>query len=564
MTHERNLGRYTSQQVEEFYASGQWADENFTELLRARAESTPDKIFLTDGAQELTFSQLYDKSQQLALGLRRTGLRSGDRVAVQLPNWGEFVVVAAALTRIGVVTVPIMPIYRMDEVSHIVADASIRTAIAPAQFKGFDYVSMFDEIRRSSSTLETIIAVRASTDIHQSLAERNIAVLENLIVETEPEVVDTELDFRAHPDDPFVIVYTSGTTSRPKGCLHTFNTYASGARALKTAFGHTESDVQFGPSPITHTTGLVTSVLLPLLSGVATHIMAEWSPERGLAEIRKYGCTAAVTATTFLQTLVAAAEEDPDADLSSLRVWVCAGAPIPAAVVERAKSDLPTTAILSLYGRSENLTTTTCTIEDDPSRAVNSDGAALPGAEVKIVDSDGLEVPRGSEGDIAYRGPSHMIEYLNRAEDTAELFTPEGFSRSGDLGVMDADGFVRVTGRTKDIVIRGGMNISVREVEDKLADHPDILALAVVGMPDERLGEKVCCYVVPKDERNVPTLDHLRNYLLERGVAIQKTPERVEVIAELPMTATGKIQKHILRKRIAEALDAGAGESVGR
>ncbi|MBF4478149.1 cyclohexanecarboxylate-CoA ligase [Rhodococcus rhodochrous J3] len=564
MTHERNLGRYTSQQVEEFYASGQWADENFTEILRARAESTPDKIFLTDGAQELTFSQLYDKSQQLALGLRRTGLRSGDRVAVQLPNWGEFVVVAAALTRIGVVTVPIMPIYRMDEVSHIVADASIRTAIAPAQFKGFDYVSMFDEIRRSSSTLETIIAVRASTDIHQSLAERNIAVLENLIVETEPEVVDTELDFRAHPDDPFVIVYTSGTTSRPKGCLHTFNTYASGARALKTAFGHTESDVQFGPSPITHTTGLVTSVLLPLLSGAATHIMAEWSPERGLAEIRKYGCTAAVTATTFLQTLVAAAEEDPDADLSSLRVWVCAGAPIPAAVVERAKSDLPTTAILSLYGRSENLTTTTCTIEDDPSRAVNSDGAALPGAEVKIVDSDGLEVPRGSEGDIAYRGPSHMIEYLNRAEDTAELFTPEGFSRSGDLGVMDADGFVRVTGRTKDIVIRGGMNISVREVEDKLADHPDILALAVVGMPDERLGEKVCCYVVPKDERNVPTLDHLRNYLLERGVAIQKTPERVEVIAELPMTATGKIQKHILRKRIAEALDAGAGESVGR
>ncbi len=173
---------------------------------------------------------------------------------------------------------------------------------------------------------------------------------------------------------------------------------------------------------------------------------------------------------------------------------------------------------------------------------------------------DGLEVVRGSEGDIAYRGPSHMIEYLNRPEDTAELFTPEGFSRSGDLGVMDADGFVRVTGRTKDIVIRGGMNISVREVEDKLADHPGILALAVVGMPDERLGEKVCCYVVPKEEQNAPTLDHLRNYLLERGVAIQKTPERVEVVPELPMTATGKIQKHLLRKRIAAELAAGSPE----
>lgn len=564
MTRERNLGRYTLQQIGEFYASGQWADENFTDLLRARAESTPDKIFVTDGTQELTFSQLYDKSQRLALGLHRTGLRAGDRVAVQLPNWGEFVVVAAALARIGVVTVPIMPIYRTDEVSHVVADASIRMAIAPAQFKGFDYLSMFDDIRRSSQTLEMIIAVRASDDSRKTLAGRDIEALENLVVDADPHVIDTEIDFRAHPDDPFVIVYTSGTTSRPKGCLHTFNTYASGARALKTAFGHTEADVQFGPSPITHTTGLVTSVLVPLLSGAATHIMAEWNPERGLAEIKKFGCTAAVTATTFLQTLLAAADEDPDADLSSLRVWVCAGSPIPAAVVEKAKSDLPTTTILSLYGRSENLTTTTCTIEDDPSRAINSDGAALPGAEVRVVGEDGLEVARGSEGDIAYRGPSHMIEYLNRPEDTTELFTPEGFSRSGDLGVMDADGLVRVTGRTKDIVIRGGMNISVREVEDKLAEHPGILALAVVGMPDERLGEKVCCYVVPKEEQNPPTLDHLRNYLLERGVAIQKTPERVEVVAELPMTATGKIQKHLLRKRIAAELAAGTPEPSAR
>ncbi|MDV2477117.1 AMP-binding protein [Rhodococcus zopfii] len=564
MTSERNLGRYTQLQVEEFYASGRWADENFTELVRARAVSNPDKIFVTDGERALTFAQLYDESQRLALGLRRKGLEAGDRVAVQLPNWVEFVVVAAALARIGVVTVPIMPIYRTDEVSHVVADASIRMAIAPAQFKGFDYVAMFDRIRSSSQTLESIVAVRASGDHRDALAERGIEVLESLVVDADSSAIDAELDFRAHPDDPFVIVYTSGTTSRPKGCVHTFNTYASGARALKTAFGHTEADVQFGPSPITHTTGLVTSVLVPLLSGAATHIMAEWDPKRGLAEIERFGCTVAVTATTFLQTLLAAADGNPDADLSSLRAWVCAGAPIPAAVVEKAKADLPGASILSLYGRSENLTTTTCTVEDDPRRAITSDGAALPGAEVKVVGDDGLEVARGSEGDIAYRGPSHMIEYLNRPDDTAELFTPEGFSRSGDLGVMDSDGFVRVTGRTKDIVIRGGMNISVREVEDKLADHPDILALAVVGMPDERLGEKVCCYVVPKEEHEAPTSEQLRDYLLDRGVAIQKTPERVEVIGELPMTATGKIQKHLLRRRIAAELAAGTAAADAR
>ncbi|GAB25449.1 putative fatty-acid--CoA ligase [Gordonia polyisoprenivorans NBRC 16320 = JCM 10675] len=559
MASGRNLGRYTQEQIDDYYATGQWSDQNFTELLRERAVSHASKVFITDGDNALTFTELYDATQSLALGLHRKGLRQGDRVAVQLPNWAAFVVAAGALARIGAVMVPIMPIYRKDEVSHVVSDAEIKLAIAPAQFRGFDYVSMFDEIRRDSATLQTIVAVRAAQDSRADLAAREIEIFEDFLVGgIDNDAIDAELDVRVHPDDPFVIVYTSGTTSRPKGCLHTFNTYASGARALTVAFGHTENDVQFGPSPITHTTGLVTSVLIPLLAGAATHVMPEWSPAAGLADIEKYGCTAAVTATTFLQTLIAAAEDDPHADLSSLRVWTCAGSPIPSAVVENAKAKLPTAAILSLYGRSENLTTTTCAITDSPERAITSDGSALPGAEVKVVGPDGLEVPRGTEGDVAYRGPSHMIEYLNRPQDTEDLYTPDGFSRSGDLGVMDPDGFVRVTGRTKDIVIRGGMNISVREIEDKLANHPDLLALAVVGMPDEKLGEKVCCYVVVKEGHTAPTVEALRTYLTDRGVAIQKTPERVIAIDELPMTATGKIQKHVLRKQVAEELNQPA------
>ncbi|GAC84646.1 putative fatty-acid--CoA ligase [Gordonia paraffinivorans NBRC 108238] len=555
MSSERDLGRYTPEQIEDYYRTGQWTDENFTELLKQRAQSHADKVFVTDGTHELTYAELYTTSQQLAVGLRRRGLAAGDRVAVQLPNWAAFVVVAAALARIGAVMVPIMPIYRRDEVSHVIEDAAVRMAIAPAEFKGFDYVGMFEEIRRESSTLREIVAVRAGADAREALGARDIDILEDLIVgDVTAEQADAELDFRTHPDDPYVIVYTSGTTSRPKGCVHTFNTYASGARALTIAFGHTEADVQFGPSPITHTTGLVTSVLIPMLAGAATHFMAEWNPAQALVDIEKFGCTAAVTATTFLQTLMAAADEHPEADLSSLRVWTCAGSPIPAAVVENATAKLPGTRVLSLYGRSENLSTTTCTIEDSPERSITSDGAALPGAEVKIVGEDGAEVPRGSEGDIAFRGPSHMIRYLNRPVDTDELYTPDGFSRSGDLGVMDADGFVRVTGRTKDIVIRGGMNISVREVEDKLASHPDLSAIAVVGMPDANLGEKVCLYAVPKAGHKAPTVEELRTYLTERGVAIQKTPERVIVIEELPMTATGKIQKHVLRKQVADEL----------
>lgn len=559
MASKRDYGNYTPVQVEEYYSTGQWTDQNFTDLLRTRAASHGAKVFVTDGTHALTFAEVYERSQRLALGLHRRGIHPGSRVAVQLPNWVEFVVAAAALSRLGAVVVPIMPIYRRDEVGHVIADARIAAAIAPISFKAFDYISMFEELRKDSATLTTLVAVRAPAEEHAALAQRDVDVFEDLVInDVDLADIDAELGIRAHPDDPFVIVYTSGTTSRPKGCVHTFNTYASGARALVTAFGHTEADVQFGPSPITHTTGLVTSVLLPLMVGAATHVMSDWSPENGLQAIEKYGCTMAVTATTFLQTLIAAAEQNPDADLSSLRAWTCAGSPIPSSVVEAAKAKLPQASILSLYGRSENLTTTSCTVTDDPHRAVHSDGAALPGAEVQVVDELGVEVARGREGDIAYRGPSHMLGYLNRAEETAELFTRDGYSRSGDLGVMDADGFVRVTGRLKDIIIRGGMNISVREVEDKLAGHPDLLSLAVVAMPDERLGEKVCCYVVAKEGHQAPTVEQLRTYLTDRDVAIQKTPERVIAVDDLPMTATGKIKKHELRQLVAKELGEAA------
>jgi acyl-CoA synthetase (AMP-forming)/AMP-acid ligase II len=288
--------------------------------------------------------------------------------------------------------------------------------------------------------------------------------------------------------------------------------------------------------------------------------MGKWDPVRGIEEIQRFGCTAAVTAPTFLHTLLS----DYDAerhDLSTLRLWTCAGAPIPAAVVERAGATLPNIKVLSLYGRSENLVTTTCSVTDEVSRALTSDGTAMPGAEVKIVDADGNELPRGTEGDIAYRGPAHMIEYLASPPETAALFTEDGFSRSGDLGKMTEDGYVRVTGRTKDIVIRGGMNISVREIEEHLAHHPALRAFSVVGMPDERLGERVCCYVVAASGHDAPTVDDVREFLLERGMPIQKTPERVIVVDSLPMTATGKVLKHELRKDIERRLEEEAAQA---
>ena len=546
--------RYSPAEISQYYAAGCWRTDTLGQLLARQADERGNKTFVTDGVLSLTYRELHERSLRLAAGLRARGVVPGDRVAVQLPNWSEFAVSAVAIARLGAVMVPIMPIYRRDEVGYVLDDAGVSVAVTASVFKDFDYLGMYRALQAERPALHSVVVVRDD----EAETSGHVVTLAATTADVDPAAAEAEIGVPVGPDDPFVIVYTSGTTARPKGCVHTFNTYVSGAHALAVAFGYRESDVQFGPSPVTHTTGLVTSILLPMVSGAATHLMADWEPRRGLAEIARYRCSVSVTATTFIQMLLDAYDPDRD-DASSLRVWVSAGAPIPRAVVERAQALLPNAKILSLYGRSENLATTTCTVDDDPERALTSDGAALPYASVKVVDELGAEVPAGSEGDIAYRGPTHMLGYLERPDETAELFTPDGYSRSGDLGVMDAQGYVRVTGRTKDIVIRGGMNISVREVEDLLAAHPGVRNAAVVGMPDERLGERVCCYLVAADPTSPPTLDGIKAYLQDEGIARQKTPERLEVVTELPTTATGKIQKHLLRQDIARKIGERAG-----
>jgi cyclohexanecarboxylate-CoA ligase len=535
--------RYSDEEIAAYYASGYWQTSSFFDLVTAQARARAGHTFVFDGTTSLTYGEFRERTVRLAAGLASIGVGRGDRVAVQLPNWTEFPLVAAALSRLGAITVPIMPIYRDDEVGYVLDHSGAIAAVTAEEFRGFGHRAMFQALQAGRDRLERVIVARGEGGLGGATA------LEALYAEGDLAELEAGLGPDGAPDEGFLIVYTSGTTSRPKGCFHTFNTLRASAAAIAASLQYTAEDVQFGPSPITHSTGLVTSVVLPLLAGASSHLMEAWEPQEGLARIERYGCTVTVTATPFLQMLMAAydpAKHDP----GSMRAWVCAGSPIPASVLERAGQVLPRCRTLSLYGRSENFLTTMCTIEDAPQRSLTSDGSAVAGALVKIVGPDGLEVPRGEEGDVAYKGPSHMLEYFRDEEQTAALFTPEGFSTSGDLGRMDADGFVRVTGRTKDIIIRGGMNISAREIEDHLLGHPSIATVAVVGMPDERLGEKACAVVVLAPGAGPLTLADVSDYLRGHGVAIQKVPERLEIVAALPMTATGKVQKHVLRAEI--------------
>jgi acyl-CoA synthetase (AMP-forming)/AMP-acid ligase II len=537
--------RYSDEEIARFYEQGLWTQDTLHSSLEQQVRLRGDKVFGTDSTLSLTFRDVHEQSLALAVGLRRRGVGPGDRVAVQIPSWAEFFVIATAVSRIGAVIVPIMPIYRRDEVGFILAAAQVKAAFTAQEFRGFAHGELFVDLAQTCPDLETVVVLRGET-----VPEGAVSFADMLVQTPDPAA---EIGPGVGPDAPFVIVFSSGTTARPKGCLHTFNTMACGARLLGKGWAYSDADVQFGPSPVTHTTGLVTSFILPLIHGAASHLMEQWDPVKGLEEIRTYGCTGCVSATTFLQMLMNV--YDPAVhDATSMRFWTAAGAPIPGSFVTTARTMFPQMTVLSLYGRTENITTTMCTVDDDPERSISSDGKPLPLQEVRIVDGAGAEVPRGEEGDIAYRGSMNCLEYIDQPAETAANYTADGFHRSGDLGRMDADGYVRVTGRLKDIVIRGGMNISVRQVEDLLAAHPDVGEVAVVGMPDERLGERVCCYIVPRPGRPVPTLDMIREYLVGAGLAIQKVPERLEVADGLPTTATGKIQKHLLRADIASKL----------
>lgn len=542
--------RYSDEQISAYYAAGYWQPTSFSDVVAEQARLRPDKLAFFDSMSGYTYRELCDTSDRLGVGLRQLGIAAGDRVVVQLPNWKEFVLCATALAGIGAVIVPIMPIYRDDEVGYVLNHSGAKLVITCEHFKGFDYLQMYLRLQPEAPALQQVVVVRG--------VGRSPAVDLTELIAGDVEV--TEPGPAVSPDDPLLIVYTSGTTSRPKGCLQTFNTLRASSSAIAASLRYTEHDVQFGPSPVGHGTGLVTSLVLPLIAGASSYLMESWDAQQALERIAQYRCTVATTATAFLQMLMAG--YDPARhDASSMRLWVCAGAPIPGAVVERASAMFAGCRVLSLYGRSENFLTTMCTVDDPPQRSLTSDGSALAGAEVVIVDADGRPVPAGVEGDIAYRGPSHMLEYYRDPEHSADLFTPDGFSRSGDLGVMDDAGFVRVTGRLKDIVIRGGLNISARELEELLLRHPAVADVAVVAMPDERLGEKVCAYVVAAPGAQPPTLADVTGFLREQKLATPKLPERIEVLDALPMTATGKVQKHVLRADVLGKLQA---ETAGR
>jgi cyclohexanecarboxylate-CoA ligase len=522
-----------------FRAAGYWLDKTVDQLLTEAAARTPDKVSIVadradrDQARLFTYRELEELAERAASSLRKLGVGPRDVVTVQLPNWWEFVVTAFACGKIGAIMNPVMPILRERELLYILNFCEAKVFIVPKLYRGFDYSAMAEGMRGELPHLKHLIVVDGDGD----------SSFQRVLLAAEPAEKFTGL----RPDDMSVLMFTSGTTGEPKGVIHTSNSLVGCSKALAERFGLDASDVLLVASPVGHMTGYAAIVLLAVYLGGTMVLQDVWEPKHGVSLMAREGVTYTAASTPFLSDICDAVKAGAPRP-ASLRSFLCGGAPIPSVLIERAASELGI-KVCSLWGMTETLAATLT----EPSRAADksptTDGRPLEGMEVRIVNFDGQPVPVGQSGRLLVRGCQMFKDYYKKPE--LETFDAEGWFDSGDLAYIDDEGYIRISGRVKDVLIRGGENVPVVEIENLLYKHPSVAAVAVVGYPDARLGERGCAFIVPRPDSTIDLLS-LQTYLANCKMAKQFWPEHVEVVAELPRTASGKIQKFKLRE-IAQA-----------
>ncbi|WP_433517574.1 AMP-binding protein [Nonomuraea sp. CA-143628] len=513
--------------AEHCYREGWWRDGTPLDDLRRAVERSPGRVAITAhqaGAADLvklTYADLSRLVERFAGALTELGVGPGDVVGLQLPNWWQFPPLALACMRVGAAVNPIIPILRKREVGFMLERTEAKVCVAPASFRGFDHAGMLAEIAKEVPTLRHAVTIGGGPldfdDVFMSGGDVRLG---------QPE---------AGPDDLAQVMFTSGTTGEPKGVMHTHNTLYAGIRTEAEALGLDEDLVVHMGSPLTHQAGYLYCFLMPLQLGGRAVFQDVWDPDVMLGLVESEGVNFGMGATTFVVDAIAAQRARPR-DLRTLDSFACGGSPIPPKVVEEAGEVLGV-RMYALWGMTENATVTITRPEDPPDLAARSDGRPAPWMQVRIA-GDRLQV----------RGANQCVGYWKRPDLYAESLTGDGWFDTGDLARDDGEGGIRITGRAKDLIVRGGEKIPVVEVEAALWRHPRIKEAALVAYPDERLGERACAFVVPDGEP--PSLADVQLHLERLGMARQFWPERLTVVAELPKTASGKVQKFELRERM--------------
>lgn len=524
-------------------SAGHWRNEKWFVFFDESVRRHPDKIAIVSfnsaqlRTERLTYADLNAAVERLVLAIEDWDIPAGSVVSVQLPSWWQFIAVMLACARLGIAVNPIMPTARQQDLRHALRLTGSRLLFVPRAFRNIGYQELIKEIRSDVPELQHVVVVDGiGLNSFHGLPEPRAAR-------------STAAHFAAHDSNSIAeVMFTSGTTGEPKGVMHTWNTLIASTRGFAERLELSPRDIIFMGSPLAHQTGFLWGAVLPVFLGATVVLLDVWNPERAVALITQENATFSVAAPTFL-TDILAVHEKGNVQIRSLRTFLLAGAPVPRVLVELAAEKLGV-RIASAWGMTEVALPTITRPTDSVDKVAGSDGAPLDGAEIRVVGLNGEIQATGQEGRLEARGAFNFVGYLRRPELYAT--DSDGWFDTGDLAFIDADGYVRITGRTKDIVIRGGENIPVVEVENALYRHPAISEVAVIAVPDLRLGERACACVT-LNEGFTLGFEEMVAFLGEAGLTKTYFPERLEILTEMPRTPSGKIQKYQLRSRFGKS-----------
>ena len=541
---------FNEQRRAAYRQQGLWGDASLADYWQQTARAMPDKIAVVDNhGASYTYSALDHAASCLANWMLAKGIESGDRIAFQLPGWCEFTVIYLACLKIGAVSVPLLPSWREAELVWVLNKCQAKMFFAPTLFKQTRPVDLILPLQNQLPQLQQLVGVDKLAPATSALS------LSQIIADNTPLTTAITV----HGDELAAVLFTSGTEGLPKGVMLTHNNILASERAYCARLNLTWQDVFMMPAPLGHATGFLHGVTAPFLIGARSVLLDIFTPDACLALLEQQRCTCMLGATPFVYDLLNLLEKQP-ADLSALRFFLCGGTTIPKKVARECQQ--LGIKLLSVYGSTESSPHAVVNLDDPLSRFIHTDGYAAAGVEIKVVDDARKTLPPGCEGEEASRGPNVFMGYFDEPELTARALDEEGWYYSGDLCRMDEAGYIKITGRKKDIIVRGGENISSREVEDILLQHPKIHDACVVAMPDERLGERSCAYVVLKAPHHSLSLEEVVAFFSRKRVAKYKYPEHIVVIEKLPRTASGKIQKFLLRKDIMLRLTQDVCEEI--
>lgn len=534
---------------EKMLQQGYWLNTTILESLNQAVHQNPDKVALVSYKTEeqseksFTYREILYTAQKIALGLKNLGVQKQDIVSCQLPNWWEFTLLYIACRRIGAVLNPLMPIFRERELSFMLKHTESKVFIVPKTFRKFNHENLAYQLQENIKSLEHVIVIGGE-------GENNFETrLLNHGLDHDPQMLETLNDIKITADDVAQLIFTSGTTGEPKGVMHTANTLFSNIVPYAKRLNLNKDDVILMGSPMAHQTGFMYGLIMPILLQAKAVLQDVWDVKTAIHLIQKYQVSFTMASTPFLNDL-SEAVLDTHQSLDSLKLFLCAGAPIPSTLVQKARQNMGV-KVISAWGMTECGAVTMTRPEDDDERSFNTDGLPLSGVEVKIVDDQVHLLAANQSGTLMIRSCSNFGGYLKRAHlnETDE----DDWFDTGDIAYQDERGYIRIAGRKKDVIIRGGENIPVAEVESLIYLHPDIATVALVPYPDERMGEKACAIVKLKENTEHIALKDLVDFLKQHNLANQYLPERLEIWNDIPMTPSGKIQKFKLRELLQHA-----------